>query len=146
LPDQAAVAVCEELDLRLGEPDADDADALASLALLWPGYFADPAQAPPLPEDTRLSLACAAGTFASVMPALSDGLFARRLPELAAPVVVLVGEASPLPRALGEQTAALLPHAELTVVPGAGHLPWFEEPGCVARALTRAASLAQDRA
>ncbi len=31
--------------------------------------------------------------------------------------------------------AALLPDAEVVVVPGAGHLPWHERPGCVASAL-----------
>jgi len=56
------------------------------------------------------------------------------------PVVVLVGQSSPMPVDVGEKTAGLVSHGELTVVPGAGHLPWYEQPGCVARALTRAAS------
>jgi pimeloyl-ACP methyl ester carboxylesterase len=140
LPD-TAVARVQELDVRLGQPGAGDADALESLALLWSGYFADPATAPPLPLDMRLSLACSMGTFASVMEEIPDGRFARRLRQLAVPVVVLIGEKSPLPLDVGEETAALIPHAELTVVPGAGHLPWYEQPGCVSRALSRAASL-----
>jgi pimeloyl-ACP methyl ester carboxylesterase len=91
LPD-TAVARCRERDLRLGRADASDDDARQWLALLWSGYFADPATAPPLPPDMRVSLAGAVGTFASVMEEIPDGRFARRLRQLSTPVVVLVGE------------------------------------------------------
>jgi pimeloyl-ACP methyl ester carboxylesterase len=47
-----------------------------------------------------------------------------------------------MPLAQGQQTAALLPVAEVDVIPGAGHLPWHEQPGCIAAALTRIRSLA----
>ena len=47
-----------------------------------------------------------------------------------------------MPVSQGEQTAALLPMAEVTVVPAAGHLPWHEQPGCVAAALGRIRELA----
>ncbi len=48
------------------------------------------------------------GTFGSAAIGLSDGSFAERLRQLEVPVVVLVGEKSPLPNAAGEETAALL--------------------------------------
>ena len=31
--------------------------------------------------------------------------------------------------------ADLLSSAEVDVIPGAGHLPWHEQPGCIAAAL-----------
>jgi proline iminopeptidase len=140
LPDNA-VAILDDIDLRLSEPDATDDDALQSILLLWPSYFADPSDWLPLPLDTRVSLSCSVGTFGSAAAGISDGSFAERLRRLAAPVVVLVGEKSPLPNTAGEETAALAPSGEFTVIPGAGHLPWYEQPGCVAKALTRVTTL-----
>jgi proline iminopeptidase len=70
--------------------------------------------------------------FASVAAHQADG-FADRLRDIRVPAVFVLGERSPMPVSQGEQTAALLPEAEVIVVPGAGHLPWHEHPGCVAR-------------
>ena len=130
----AATARLAEVDARLGRPDAADADALESLTLLWPGYFAVPAEAPPVPPGMQISLAAYAGTFASAAEHLASG-FGEKLGGVRAPAVFVLGERSPMPVSQGEQTAALLPSAEVHVIPGAGHLPWHEQPGCVAAAL-----------
>ena len=132
----AAVAPYGEVTARLAGPGPTDADMLASLALLWPGYFADPATAPPIPPHLRASLEAYAGTFTSIAEHMT-GDFAGQLRGLPVPAVFVLGECSPLPVSHGRQTAALLPRAEVTVVAGAGHLPWHEAPGCVAAALTR---------
>lgn len=135
-PDEAER--CAQIDDRLGAPDATDADLMASLELLWNGYFADRADAAPLPADLRASLACTTGTLGSLISGeLADGAFAGKLAHLATPAVVLAGAASPMPVAASEEIVRLLPHGELVVVPGAGHLPWHERPGCVADALAR---------
>ena len=42
-----------------------------------------------------------------------------------------------MPVSHGEQAAALLAGSEVVIVPAAGHLPWHEQPGCVAGALSR---------
>ena len=119
----SALVQLEAVNARLATPAARDADALASLRLLWPGYFAEPAAAPPLPDGMRISLACYESTFGSIVGHLEAG-FGGRLKEITAPSVFVLGERSPIPVAQGEQTAALLPGAEVRVVPGAGHLPW----------------------
>jgi pimeloyl-ACP methyl ester carboxylesterase len=119
---------------RLGEPSPTDADALESLTLLWPSYFADPAAAPPIPPHLKTSLEGYRETFASVAEQLAGG-FGEKLREVQVPTVFLLGEQSPMPVSQGQQTAALLPQAEVEIVPGAGHLPWHERPGCVAAAL-----------
>lgn len=49
----------------------------------------------------------------------------------------VLGEQSPLPVSQGERTAAMIPGAEVRIIPAAGQLPWFEQPGCVAAALAR---------
>ncbi|MGY1812228.1 alpha/beta fold hydrolase [Blastococcus sp. SYSU D00820] len=64
---------------------------------------------------------------------------ADRTEELArvdVPAIVIVGDADPItPRTLGEDLAAGLPHAELTVLDGVGHLSTLEDPAGVVTAL-----------
>jgi pimeloyl-ACP methyl ester carboxylesterase/predicted MFS family arabinose efflux permease len=136
-----AVEQYAAIEARLEGPDPADADMLASLRLIWPGYFADPAAAPPIPSYIRVSVAGYMATFASVAQHFADG-FGEKLRDLRIPAVFVLGERSPMPVSQGEQTAALLPMAEVTVVPAAGHLPWHEQPGCVAAALGRIRELA----
>jgi hypothetical protein len=64
---------------EVGEAAPGTAQAVAaemrSLRLIWPSYFADPAAAPPMPADLRLSRDCYAGTFESIGAAqAADGL------------------------------------------------------------------------
>jgi proline iminopeptidase len=129
-----AAAQFSEVAARLAEPGATDADALESLSLLWPSYFADPAAAAPFPPGMRTSLEGYRETLASVAEQLAGG-FGEKLRQVQAPAVFVLGEQSPMPVSQGQQTAALMPSAEVVVVPGAGHLPWHERPGCVAAAL-----------
>jgi proline iminopeptidase len=120
------------------EPDAEVAAEM--LALRWPGYYADPLHAPP-PFGLPLSIPANAETFASIFAHLDAG-FAGQLAGLAIPVVSVLGDSSPIPVRQGEQTAALIPAAEVRVIPEAGHMPWHERPGCVADALARVGELA----
>jgi 2-succinyl-6-hydroxy-2,4-cyclohexadiene-1-carboxylate synthase len=60
----------------------------------------------------------------------------ERLPQLAMPVTLVVGERDAKFRALAERMAAALPDATLRVVPGAGHAVQLEAPEALARALT----------
>jgi proline iminopeptidase len=130
----AAAGQFGEVAARLAGPGPTDADALESLSLLWPSYFADPLAAPPFPPHLRTSLEAYRETFASVAERLAGG-FGESLREVQVPAVFVLGEQSPMPLSQGEQTAALLPQAEVEIIPGAGHLPWHERPGCVAAAL-----------
>jgi pimeloyl-ACP methyl ester carboxylesterase len=125
-----------EVVAPLTSPEASDGDMTESLRLLWPGYFADRANAMPFPPEMRASLATYVMTMGSVAEHLDSG-FAATLADLNTPAVLVLGEQSPMPVSQGEQTAALLPTAEVAVIPGAGHMPWYEKPGCVAAALTR---------
>jgi pimeloyl-ACP methyl ester carboxylesterase len=148
LPD--AVPRFEELAMRMAAADpadasgSSDADMLMSLTLLWPGYFARPETAPVIPPGTRASIAGYVGTFVSMGEHLADGALASTLPQLQMPAIFLLGAESPMPVSHGEQTAALLPASEVVIVPAAGHLPWHEQPGCVATALSRIRGRAGD--
>jgi proline iminopeptidase len=146
LPD--AVPRFEELTRRMAEADpagpadAADADMTTSLTLLWPGYFARPGSAPAIPPGTRASMTGYVGTAVSMGEHLADGALASALSQLRVPAIFLLGAQSPMPVSHGEQAAALLPGSEVVIVPAAGHLPWHEQPGCVAGALSRIRGLA----
>ena len=59
------------------------------------------------------------------------------LPRWSAPTLVIAGEQDQLmPRAEMEKIAALVPGARLEVIPGAGHLPFLEDPKTVSQLLT----------
>lgn len=127
----------QALESSLSEGDGNESDALEQLRLLWPSYFAVPEDAPPMPS-MRMSLPAQA-LFGEIPVAL-PGLEAR-LPEVAVPVGVLVGARSPMPpREAGYGSAAAIPGAWVVEVPGAGHFPWVEAPGCVKAAMSRLAT------
>ena len=52
----------------------------------------------------------------------------ERLRALSTPALVLHGEQDALPVAAAHQLAALLPSARLALIPGAGHMPFWEAP------------------
>lgn len=129
-----------ELDaLSPASEQEKDAVALESFRLGWPGYFADPAQAPPVPVAARVSAQAHEQTSGSAAEAAARGDLPGMLSRFSGPVEVLAGERSPLPRQAAEATAAVFSDARLTIVPGAGHQLWHEAPGCLAAALARVA-------
>lgn len=135
-----AAARVRQLDEELGDGGPTDESATEHLRLVWPGYYADPPAAPPAWGGLRVSAAAATGTFASIFSHFESG-FADRLAALRMPVVSVLGEQSPIPVRQGQQTAALITGAEVLVIPDAGHMPWHEQPGCIAAALARLAGL-----
>jgi proline iminopeptidase len=140
LPPEGLALLIEHAE-RIGERAYSDAEATEQLAMLWPAYFADPAKALPFPAGAYVSVAVNNQTMASVVDSLAAG-FGGQLARLAIPAVFVLGEKSPMPVRQGRATAALLPTAEVVVVPAAGHLPWHERPGCVAAALATVLSRA----
>jgi pimeloyl-ACP methyl ester carboxylesterase len=58
------------------------------------------------------------------------------LAALSAPVLLLTGEHDvSLPPRRAAEFAALFPHADTVVQPGAGHYPWLDDPGLFTRAV-----------
>jgi pimeloyl-ACP methyl ester carboxylesterase len=129
----ADVARMEELDARAMAGEGTVEEALESLRLVWPAYYADPASAPSMPP-IDMSVEAYAETWASVQEAL-PGL-AGRLVGTMVPTVFVHGGASPMPVTASTDTAeAMGPSATVVVVPGTGHFIWHESPGAVRRAL-----------
>lgn len=59
---------------------------------------------------------------------VTDASFVDAVARIAVPVLMLHGAEDPRPVRPAEQLAASLPNARLTVIDGAGHLPWLERP------------------
>lgn len=124
-----------ELDERAMAGHGTPEEALESLAMVWPAYFGDPENVPPMPP-MRMSVAAYAGVIGHVTA--DTERLAAQLAESPVPYGVVAGAASPMPWGQAARASAeLSPRAFLTVVAGAGHFPWFERPGCVRTALAR---------
>lgn len=124
-----------ELDRLAQQGEVTEEQALESLRLFWPAYFADPPSAPPMPEPMRLSIPAYGGLFGDLLARLPE--LEASLPDIRVPFGVLVGDRSSIPNLAGRDSAERIPGAWTEVVEKAGHLPWYERPGCVRAALDR---------
>lgn len=125
----------DELERETGAGGPDDRVMRQHLALIWPGYFADPAQAPAMP-DISVSAAAYGALFKSLQEELPR--LEALLANVNVPMGFLAGDKSPLPLDVSTRmTAERIPGAWVEVAPGAGHFPWHEQPRCVRRALGR---------
>jgi len=112
----------------------EDELALEGMRLVWPAYFADPEQAPPMPE-----LRFASERTAEMVPSIQAELPALEagLPQIRVPVGFVHGSRSPMPLGASTDAADRIPGAWVAVVEGAGHFIWVEAPGAVRTALRR---------
>ena len=127
-------ARARELDALTREGVADDELALEAMRIVWPAYFADPEQAPPMPELRMASERSAqmGRSILAELPALEAGL-----PLIRVPVGFVHGSLSPMPVGASTDAADRIPGAWVDVVDGAGHFVWVEAPGAVAASLRR---------
>jgi pimeloyl-ACP methyl ester carboxylesterase len=125
-----------ELDRRAMAGEDSKEDAIEGLRLVWPGYFADPDSAPPMP-DLDLSIACYSETFDSIHQHFTEETLVKALPGLTVPVGFVLGAQSPIPPIHGYRTANLIPSAFVHEVDDCGHFVWIEEPGATLQALRR---------
>lgn len=122
-----AAARAKEIDKRAMAGEGSDAEVLESLELVWPFYFSNPGDAPPLPE-TRISVPLYAAVVDSVHEHFERGTLERGLPAFERPFGLIHGVDDPLPHTASTATAGLVPHATVELIDGAGHLPWLEQP------------------
>ncbi len=110
-------------------------ERLESRRIIWPSYFADPENVPPMPAYVSCRDA-----YIGLTGELSEGTdeVSAALAAGAVRYGVLAGGASPFPWGQAARaTADLSPSAFLKVVSGAGHFVWYEAPGAVSTALRR---------
>lgn len=108
-----------------------DAAETRQFQLIWPGYFADPAAAPPFPEGVWVS--ATAGALEDGGERLASGELERRLPEVDVPVLYQICRASPIDPEANAKSAQLFPRVIVDELP-CGHFPWLERPGTAAAA------------
>jgi 3-oxoadipate enol-lactonase len=116
---------------------AGDMDGARALWLAHP-FFAPALGLPAAAPRLRQMVAGYSGWhFATRSPEQSSAPpAAERLEQVAAPTLVIAGEADvPEFRAMAEQLARRIPHARLATIAGAGHLAPMEAPGPVNEAI-----------
>jgi pimeloyl-ACP methyl ester carboxylesterase len=132
---RAARSRMTELDQRAMDGKGTPEELRESLRLVWPAYFADSAHISAMPEP-RISIEAYSGLIHAIVEGTDEvaaGLSAGKVR-----YHVIAGAGSPIPWGQAAQASAeLSPNGSLEVLPGAGHFPWFEAPGCVRNGLLR---------
>jgi pimeloyl-ACP methyl ester carboxylesterase len=132
---QEGRARARELDERAMAGQGTAEEALESLRIFWPAYFAAPENARPMPP-IRMSVEAYSGAISEVTKGTDE--LAAAIASSEVPYGVIAGAGSPMPWGQAARASVeLSPHAFLVVVPCAGHFPWLEQPGCVLAALQR---------
>jgi pimeloyl-ACP methyl ester carboxylesterase len=126
---EAQRARVAEIEAKEAAGTATTQESKESLSLYWPSYFADPANAPPVP-DLELSSAGFVATMESVKQHEEAETLVRGLPGVAAeiPVLFVHGAESAMPVRASTGSAELLSNAAVDIIPGAGHFIWSERP------------------
>jgi pimeloyl-ACP methyl ester carboxylesterase len=118
-----------ELDQRAMAGAGTPEEMRESLELVWPAYFADPDRTLVMPPP-RISIEAYSGLIHAVAEGTDE--VAARLATGSVRYHVIAGAGSPIPWGQAARASAeLSSRGSLSVLPGAGHFPWFESPGCV---------------
>jgi pimeloyl-ACP methyl ester carboxylesterase len=131
-PDVRALA--QELDQRSAPGEGTAEKMIDELRLIWPAYFPDWDNAPPMPP-MQASPQANSETIASMIPLMPT--LAACLPDLRLPVGFVAGERSPMPVSASSDISQIVPGAWTEVVAEAGHFPWIDRPDSVRAALAR---------
>lgn len=102
-PGRAARAL--ELDERAMAGLGTAEDAVESLSIVWPGYFAKPELAPPMPP-LEMSVDCYAGTFESILWHFEHKTLEQGLPSLRAAALLTACRPALASRWLGTSATA----------------------------------------
>jgi proline iminopeptidase len=125
----STVARLNELEALEENRPLTTAEALEAMELAWPGYFSSLQVAQPIPQTGH---APSEQSWASIREQLP--ILARLLQGCTVPTRFAHGDRDPLPVSASTDAAALM-GAPVDVLPGNGHFPWLEDPGCVRRSL-----------
>ncbi len=128
------VACLDEIEARRRQGNVTEAELLERWHLTWPLWFVDPDAAPPDPV-LHIGASSSAETNASISAHYAAGTLEKRLPEVTLRALFVHGELDPLPVRSSTGTAALMPRAEVEVIPRCGHFPWLERPGELRRSV-----------
>jgi pimeloyl-ACP methyl ester carboxylesterase len=128
---EATVARLRELDALEATRALTEAEHLEGMELAWPGYFSSLAVAQPIPQTGHAPSGESWASIRAELPALAELLRGCTVPTR-----FVHGALDPLPMTASSDIAELM-GAPVDVLPGNGHFPWLEDPGCVRRSLDR---------
>jgi pimeloyl-ACP methyl ester carboxylesterase len=123
------VARLKELDALEATRPLTLAETLEAMEIAWPGFFSSLDAAQPIPQVGHAPSDESWASIRAELPALAD-----RLRGCTVPTRFVHGALDPLPVTASTDTAEIL-GAAVDVLPGIGHFPWLEDPGCVRRSL-----------
>ena len=126
----STVARLTELEALEEKRPLTTAEVLEAMELAWPGYFSSLEVAQPIPQTGH---APSDQSWASIRE--QRPILAQLLPGCTVPTRFVHGDLDPLPVSASTDNAAELMGAVVDVLPGNGHFPWLEDPGCVRRSL-----------
>lgn len=127
----STVARLKELDALEKTRPLTLAEELEAMEIGWPGYFSSLEAAQPIPQTGHAPSDESWASIEAELPGL-----AARLRGCTVPTRFVHGELDPLPVTASTDVADIL-GAPVDVLPGNGHFPWLEDPGCVRRSLDR---------
>jgi proline iminopeptidase len=128
---KATVARLDELDAIETTRALTLDEQLEAMEIVWPGYFSSLEVAQPIPQTGHAPSEETWNSIRAELPAL-----AKLLRDCTVPTRFVHGACDPMPVTSSTDTAALM-GAPVDVLPGIGHFPWLEDPGCVRRSLDR---------
>lgn len=105
------------------------------LRIVWPSYFSTRERVPPFPDDLHGDPVVLDAIYGWIGEHSTTEETEEALGRFDRPVLVLHGEHDAIPLQGVAETVALLPDAELRVLPGVAHFPWLERPGSVREAV-----------
>jgi proline iminopeptidase len=128
---EATVARLTELDAAEATRPLALAERLEAMEIAWPGYFSSLDAAQPIPQTGHAPSEESWASIRAELPGLAD-----LLRDCTVPTRFVHGALDPLPVTASTDIAELM-GAAVDVLPGNGHFPWLEDPGCVRRSLDR---------
>ena len=128
LPEET-VARLRELDALEATRPLTLAERLEAMEIAWPGYFSSLEVAQPIPQSGHAPSDESWASIRAELPALAE-----KLRGCTVPTRFVHGALDPLPVTASTDSAELM-GAAVDVLPGNGHFPWLEDPGCVRRNL-----------
>jgi len=144
VPDGGVAAMIVELRKRYealyGRPTTG-----MNLAEGWALRFSDPRHAPAFPGIAQKGEVLTE-VHKSVDQHYERQTLVRGLAQLRVPALFIHGRQDPLSPSVSEETAAIIPGAEVQIIEDCGHFPWIEYPGIVGRLVARHMSALQGEA
>jgi len=119
----------EELDAIEASRPLTQEEHLEAMEIGWPGYFSSLEAAQPIPQTGHAPSDESWASIRAELPTLAE-----RLRGCTVPTRFVHGALDPLPVTASTEAAEVL-GAPVDVLPGNGHFPWLEDPGCVRRSL-----------